>query len=79
MTVSSLPLYKLNDIPDALRQVANQLEHGELSGIRCVLILETEEGNVDYKAFGEEPFTRAHAIGLCQCSAFEIYGVDDNK
>jgi len=32
---------------------------------RCVLVFETDAGEVSYRAFGDEPFTRAHAIGLC--------------
>lgn len=72
MSVSVFPLYKLTDIPEALRAVANKLEHGDLDAVRCVLVLETSAGDVDYKAFGAEPFTRAHAIGLCFSIASEI-------
>lgn len=70
--VTPFPLYKLHDIPEALRQVANKVEHGELSAVRCVLAIENADGGVDYKAFGEEPFTRAHAAGLCFAAAQEI-------
>jgi len=72
--VSAFPLYKLHDIPDALRQVANKLEHGELSATRCVLVMETAEGTIDYACFGEEPYTRAHAVGLCIAAAQTVLG-----
>ena len=72
MNVTAFPLYKLTDIPEALRAVANALEHGGLDAVRCVLVLEADDGSVDYKAFGDEPFTRAHAIGLCFSIAKEI-------
>lgn len=70
--VSVFPLYKLHDVPEALRQVANKLEHGELSSVRCVLVMEREDGSIDYACFGEEPFTRAHAVGLCFAAAQEV-------
>lgn len=72
MSVSAFPLYKLHDIPEALRAVANKIEHGDIDAVRCVLVIEEAAGGVDYKAFGEEPFTRAHAIGLCFSIAKEI-------
>lgn len=72
MSVTAFPLYKLNDIPEALRLVARKIETGEIDVARCVLLLESSGGSVDYKCFGAEPFTRAHAIGLCFSIAKEI-------
>ena len=72
MSVSAFNRYKLHDMPEALRMVAAQIEHGDIDAVRCVLVLESLEGAVTYKAFGAEPFTNAHAIGLCFCAAKEI-------
>lgn len=72
MSISAFPRYKLTDIPEALRAVANQIEHGELGAVRCVLVIETDDGELTYRAFGSEPFTQAHAVGLCFGIAKEI-------
>lgn len=73
MTVTAFPLYKLNDIPEALRQLANKIEHGDVSAVRCVVCIEPEEGQPTYSAFGAEPFTNAHASGLCFYIANEVF------
>jgi len=70
--VSAFTRYKLNDIPEALRLVASQIELGQINCPRVVLIIECEDGDLDYKAFGQEPFTYAHAAGLCFAAAKEI-------
>lgn len=72
MNITKFPLYKLPDIPACLRRLADQLESGEEEAVRTVVILELPDGGVAYKAFGAEPFTRAHAIGLCFVVAGEI-------
>ncbi len=72
MSVSAFPRYILESIPEALRQVANRIEHGDVQATRCVLIVETPEGQVEYMAFGAEPFSQAHAIGLCFAAAKEL-------
>lgn len=72
MSVSKFPNYKLPDIPACLRSLADKLESGEESGVRSVVILERADGGVTYKAFGAEPFSQAHAIGLCFAVAKEI-------
>lgn len=63
MTVTALPIYKLTNIPEALRQVAHQIELGELKVERCVLVMEVD-GDVTYRAFGAEPFSTALAVGM---------------
>lgn len=73
MTVTAFPLYKLNDIPEALRQLANKIEHGELNAVRCVVAIEPSEGAPTYAAFGCEPFTNAHAAGLLVCVASKVF------
>jgi hypothetical protein len=65
MTISAFPKYMLHNIPEALRAVANQISAGDIPMARCVLVFETDAGEVSYRAFGDEPFTRAHAIGMC--------------
>ena len=72
MTITKFPLYKLPDVPACLRSLADKLESGEDSAVRTVVILEQLDGGVTYKAFGAEPFTQAHAIGLCFAVAKEI-------
>lgn len=49
--------------------MANEIENGETDAIRCVLVLEDSDGGMDYRAFGAEPFTVAHAAGLCLIAA----------
>lgn len=72
MTVTAFPLYNLNHIPDALRQLANRIEHGEIDAVRCVVVMESSVGQVACPAFGREPFTLAHASGLCFAAAGNI-------
>jgi len=65
VSVSQFPRYKLTAVAASLRLLADKLESGdEEHAVRCVVVLEREEGPVAYKAFGVEPFTRAHAAGL---------------
>lgn len=64
MTVIALPVYKLNDIPEALRQFANRLEAGEYKIDRIVLAIEYSDGTCGYAAFGQEPFSKAYAVGI---------------
>lgn len=71
MTVAAFPRYQIHDIPEALRQLANKIEHGDILAERCVVILEDGQ-SIDYKAFGAEPFTNAHAVGLCVAAMKEI-------
>lgn len=72
MTVEAFPLYQLNDIPNALRQLANKIDDGQVSAVRCVVALETDVGEIDYKAFGAEPFTVSGAIGICFAAANKL-------
>ena len=64
--IAAFPLYQLNDIPAALRQLAHKIENGDIPAERCVVCIDGGlEAGMDYKAFGAEPFTRGHAAGLC--------------
>lgn len=72
MKVTAFPKYNLSDIPEALRQLANRIEHGEINAVRAVVCIEPEEGAPTYAAFGAEPFTNAHASGLCFFVAGEV-------
>lgn len=71
-TVTAFPRYKLNDVPEALRALANRIELGEISAVRIVVAMEPENERCTYAAFGAEPFTRSHAIGLCHAAINEI-------
>jgi hypothetical protein len=64
--VVAFPLYKLNDIPEALRAMANRIECGEINAERIVVAIESNEGECSYAAFGAEPFTKAYAVGILQ-------------
>ena len=60
--VKALPVFKLNDIPEALRQLANRIDSGEFKAPeRIVIAIEYDTGKLTYKAFGAEPFSN----GLC--------------
>lgn len=65
MTISAFTRYNMTDIPEALRLLANHIEHDGLESSRVVVVIESPEGMVKYRAFGAEPFTQAHALGMC--------------
>lgn len=71
-SVVAFPIYKLNDIPEALRAMANRIECGEIDAVRIVVSIEPSNGQCTYSCFGEEPFTRAHAVGVLHAAAMEI-------
>lgn len=72
--LSAVPRFKVANIPEALRQAANLIECGDMPAVRCVLITEAPDGQPDYRCFGDEPFTKAHAVGLCFVAATELVG-----
>ena len=62
--VSRFPLYNLTNIPESLRKLANDIESGDVQAVRVVVVIEPDAG-LTYRAFGSEPFTQAHAAGIC--------------
>jgi len=62
--ISAIPVYNLQSVSDSLRQLANRIDDGQVDAVRCVVALESKEGEASYTAFGED-FTGAHAAGLC--------------
>jgi hypothetical protein len=70
--VQAFPRYKEKDIPEALRALANQIEHGQVDAVRIVVAMEPEKGYVDYVAFGCESFSYAHAVGICVAAQSQI-------
>ena len=72
VSITAFPKYNLYDVPEALRQLANRIEHGEISAVRVVVCIEPENGSPTYSAFGSEPFTNGHAAGLSFFIAGEI-------
>lgn len=72
MGLIQFPAYKLGDIPACLRRLADQLESGEEVALRAVVVLDRDDDEVDYKAFGAEPFTRATAVGLCFSACYKM-------
>lgn len=69
--VVNFPIYNLTNVPEALRKLATEIEAGEVEAVRVVVAMERERGT-DYRAFGEEPFNIAHAVGLCHFAANKI-------
>ena len=72
MSVVALPIYKLNNIPESLRAMANRIECGEIRAERIVVAIESDQGGCSYSAFGAEPFSRAYAVGIMQGAMMEI-------
>lgn len=70
-TVLKFPIYNLTNIPEALRKLASDIESGSVEAVRVVVAIEPERG-VDYRVFGAEPYTVAHAVGLCHLVANKI-------
>jgi len=71
MSISAFTRYKLTDIPEALRLLAQQIECEEIRTERILIAIELDEG-IDYRAFGHEPYTRGHASGLAMGAAMKI-------
>lgn len=65
MSVIPFPVFNLHNIPEALRKLASDIEETPEIADRVVVVLSSPDGDVDYKAFGGDPFTRAHAAGCC--------------
>lgn len=72
MSVVAFPLYKITDIPESLRQLANRIECGEITAERVVVAIEPGNAPCTYVAFGSEPFTRGHAAGLLSAAAHKL-------
>jgi len=62
--ISAIPVYNLQSVSDSLRQLANRIDDGQVDAARCVVALESKDGEVSFNAFGQD-FTLAHAAGLC--------------
>ena len=72
-TVTKFPRYNLYNIPEALRKLADEIDAGEVEAVRVVVVIEPEAG-LAYRVFGSEPFTFAHAAGLCHGLANKLMG-----
>lgn len=59
--VKAFPLFNMSNIPEALRKLANDIDRDPDMADRCVVVLESSDGLVHYKAFGADPFTISHA------------------
>lgn len=71
--VTEFPLYNLTSVPESLRKLAKFIEDNPDCARRVVVVIETDHGVVDYKAFGED-FSRAHAVGLLHFAQLRIIG-----
>lgn len=71
MNVHPIGVYKIENVAESLRQVAHEIDLGHLDAVRVVLVLESSEGVVDYKAFGKD-FQRAYAAGLLHAGILQI-------
>ena len=70
--VKPFPLFNLSNIPEALRKLANDFEQSPETAERCVVVFESADGLVDYKAFGADPFTISRAAGMCHVAGTTI-------
>lgn len=77
--VSALPRYQVNDVVAALRQLANRIAVGELPATHVVVVRVSEEEEVDYHAFGSEPFARWQAAGALTAATYLVmHGGNDD-
>lgn len=71
-TVAYLPA-PLGNLPACLRELAQRIEDGEIQATHVVVcIAEPEE--VNYAAYGPEPFPRWQAVGLLGAATALILG-----
>ena len=79
-TMSIIPFsrFKLKDIPGSLRMTADRIDSKKYSVVRCLVIMESPDGEVCYSAFGED-FTRLQAVGLCEYVKPLIIGVSSER
>lgn len=63
MPIIKFPRFKLTDLPNSLRKLADDIESGNRDAIRAVVCMETSEGGTDYAAFGED-FSYYRGIGI---------------
>lgn len=74
--VTAFPRYQLTNVPNALRQLAAQIESGELPVTHVVLAIEHNQdgqSNTTYRVFGED-LTPSHAAGILEASKLMVLG-----
>src|SRR5690606_40465550 len=71
-TVAPFTHFNLANVPEALRLLAHQIEASPGRATRVMALLEAEDGETTYRAFGSDPFTRGHAVGMCFGIATQI-------
>lgn len=72
MTIKPFTAYNQGNIPECLRMLATQIEHGEIESERVLVILEQAQGSPDFRAFGTGNFSYAHAAGICLATANKL-------
>ncbi len=65
--------YQLENIPNALRLMAEKVEAGSLEAKHLLVVFQRQDGTTDYCAFGED-FNKAHAIGLLEVAKHQVLG-----
>ena len=60
--VAAFSRFQINNVVASLRQLANRIEAGELPA-EHVVVVRVAPAEVNYHAFGPEPFTRWQAAG----------------
>ncbi len=65
MKIIPFPNFKLSDISGSLRMTADRIDDGRYQVVRCLVIMESPEGECSYSAFGGD-FSRLQAVGLCE-------------
>ena len=72
MTIKAFTAYNIGNIPESLRMLANQIEHGEVEAEWALVILEQQHGSPDFRAFGSTHISYAHAAGICLATANKL-------
>lgn len=72
MTIKPFTAYNQGNIPECLRMLANQIEHGEVQAERALVLLEKPVGYPEFRAFGSGHLSYAHAAGICLAVANKL-------
>lgn len=72
MKVKPFTAYNKGNIPECLRMLATQIEHGEVQAERALVILEKSFGSPEFRAFGSGHLSYAHAAGICLAVANKL-------
>jgi len=72
--ITAFPAYNINNIPEALRKLANEIDQNPTMAQYLVVVYQSEDGICRYLAFGKH-FTRAHSVGMLEYGKALIMGL----